>query len=394
MFLFSSVIGSPGPLSSPFPGRTPRNLCGRAPWKFLLRRDPFDLLLQSDFYKLFDVKSAVGTVFPTVFSVRDENLHKAIKRRVNSAYTTNAMRDFEPMVDKCIAIFEEKLGQREGKSFDLGEWLHWFAFDVITSISFSNRLGFMEREEDVGGIIAAIENRLRYNSTIGQAPWLHRFLLDNRWFSAVAVKFSFFARLNAAAYIVRFAATQLDRYKEKRQLSSDENNDMLAKFKRYRDGEEVMSDTELLSHAASNIFAGSDTTATTLRSVIYNLCKNPKCYATAVEEVDAMDRRGELSDPITYDQAQKMEYIQACIKEALRIHPVVGQLLERVVPAEGAEISGVFLPGGMVVGMSPWVAARDKSVYGDDCEVFRPERWIEADTQRYKLMERNNLGVR
>jgi cytochrome P450 len=88
-----------------------------------------------------------------------------------------------------------------------------------------------------------------------------------------------------------------------------------------------------------------------------------------------------------------MPYFQACVREALRMHPAVGQLLERVVPPEGATISGVFLPAGTIVGMNPWVASRDKAVYGTDADVFRPERWIDADDQTMKLMDRNWLAV-
>ena len=88
-----------------------------------------------------------------------------------------------------------------------------------------------------------------------------------------------------------------------------------------------------------------------------------------------------------------MPYFQACMREALRMHPAVGLLLERIVPLEGATISGAFLPGGTIVGINPWVAARDKNVYGADVDVFRPERWIEADERTLKLMDRNWLAV-
>lgn len=88
-----------------------------------------------------------------------------------------------------------------------------------------------------------------------------------------------------------------------------------------------------------------------------------------------------------------MPYFQACMREALRMHPAVGQLLERIVPAEGATVSGHFLPGGTIVGMNPWVAARDNSVYGMDACEFRPERWLEANEATLKLMDRNWLAV-
>lgn len=112
-----------------------------------------------------------------------------------------------------------------------------------------------------------------------------------------------------------------------------------------------------------------------------------------VDEILEFDGRGELSEYITYYEAQRMPYFQACMREALRMHPAVGQLLERIVPKEGANIDGVFLPEGTIVGINPWVASRDKKVYGSDAEEFRPERWIEADEKELKLMDRNWLAV-
>ena len=146
---------------------------------------------------------------------------------------------------------ERKLDGLQGADIDFGTWLHWYAFDVISSITFSNRLGFMEKEEDVNGIIAAIEGRLFYNSIIGQVPWMHKWLLGNTFVSKMADKIPSIKRLNSAAYIVQFAARQLQMRQDVK--AEYGRSDMLDKFKRTRDGEEVMSDKELLGHASSNV---------------------------------------------------------------------------------------------------------------------------------------------
>ena len=345
---------------------------------------------KSNYYRAFDAKSPVGNL-PTVFSIRDEAGHRNLKRPVANAYSMGTMVELEPLTNVCIKILEGKLEGLQAREIDFGTWLHWYAFDVINSITFSNRLGFMEQEKDVGGIIEAIEGRLMYNSVIGQAPYLHDVLLGNRVIEKIANLVPALARLNKARYIVQFAATQLDRYKSK-EAASVEYRDMLDRFKRHKDGVEVMSEKELLSHASSNIFAGSDTTAISLRSMFYYLCKNPDAYQKLVAEIDEADTQGRLSDPITFAESNQMLYLQASMKEAMRMHPAVGLLLERVVPEEGATIAGKYLPAGTIIGANPWVVARDKSVYGEDADHFRPERWLEADATRLKLMDRNYLA--
>lgn len=140
-------------------------------------------------------------------------------------------------------------------------------------------------------------------------------------------------------------------------------------------------------------FAGSDTTAITLRAIFYYLMKNPEMLNQLVQEIREFESQGELSDIVTYAESQRMSYLQACIKEAMRLHPAVGFLLERVVPDEGANISGTYFPSGTVVGVNPWVVGREQAVYGSDADDFRPERWLEASKDTLKLMERNWLAV-
>ncbi|KAK5136834.1 hypothetical protein LTR08_001756 [Meristemomyces frigidus] len=351
---------------------------------------------KSDFYKMFDIKSPTGWV-PTSFSVRDEDRHKALKRPVANAYSMSSLKELEPMNDDCSAIFSQKLKALEGQDIDLGKWVHWYAFDVISSITFSNRLGFMEQETDVNGIIAAIEGRLVYNSIIGQAPYLHKYLFGNDVVAWLAGFVPAFAALNKSSYIVAFATKQLQRY-QNQEFNTVNLKDMLDRFKRVGKDGEAMSDSELLSHAISNMqvlckFCKHTALRDHLSLTEMNLQpRRSQAYRKLLAEIDEADRKGQLSDPVTFAEAQKLTYFQAVVKEALRMHPAVGLLLERLVPQGGAEVGGVWLPEGTVIGMNPWVAARDKAVYGNDAYEFRPERWLEADEKQSKLMERNFLA--
>ncbi|EME88926.1 uncharacterized protein MYCFIDRAFT_126714 [Pseudocercospora fijiensis CIRAD86] len=315
-----------------------------------------------------------------------------MRRPIAHAYALSTLKELEPMNDACSEVLLRKFDGMVGKEVDLGTWVHWYAFDVITSITYSNTLGMMEQERDIERIIESIEGRLVYNSVIGQAPYLHKYLFGNPYVSKMANLIPAIAVMNTSKYIVAFAAKQVQRYYSD-EPKTFELKDMLSRFKRFKDEEQLIDDSLMISHSAGNIFAGSDTTAASLRSIFYQLCKHKTAHEKLLSEIDAADRMGKLSDPVTFAEAQELPYFQAVVREALRLHPAVGLLLERVVPKGGAEIGGVFLPEGTIVGANPWVMARDPSVYGEDADVFRPERWLEADAQRLKLMERNDLSV-
>lgn len=76
------------------------------------------------------------------------------------------------------------------------------------------------------------------------------------------------------------------------------------------------------------------------------------------------------------------------------MHPGVSYPLERIVPKTGAEISGFHLPAGTIVGMNAAVIHRDRSIFGDDADTFRPERWLSDDIEAVKTMDRHNMSVR
>lgn len=60
----------------------------------------------------------------------------------------------------------------------------------------------------------------------------------------------------------------------------------------------------------------------------------------------------------------------------------------------GADIGGVYLPGGTIIGVNAMVIHRDKSIFGADANEFRPERWIAADSKLdVPNMERHLLTV-
>lgn len=68
------------------------------------------------------------------------------------------------------------------------------------------------------------------------------------------------------------------------------------------------------------------------------------------------------------------------VKEVLRLSPSIGLIFARKVPEGGVEVlPGVWVEGGYEVGINNWVVGRDKTLYGEDAEEFRPERWLEGE---------------
>lgn len=168
--------------------------------------------------------------------------------------------------------------------------------------------------------------------------------------------------------------------------------DLLSMFlKAKEDQPQFFHGGRVFTMAVSMAFAGSETTAISLAAVFYFLLKNRCCYEKLMAELDYAVESGILENRrkgiVSWTESQRLPYLDACIKEAFRLHPAAGLPLERVVPANGAEICGEMIPGGTIVGCNAWVIHRRPEIFGSDVEAYRPERWIEADRESRKAME-------
>lgn len=173
--------------------------------------------------------------------------------------------------------------------------------------------------------------------------------------------------------------------------SEPQRSDLLSMFLKAKDDRpDFFHDGRVLTMAVSMSFAGSDTTAISLSAVFYYLLKNPQCYRKLIVELDAAIEVGNVqNDPtgvVTWAESQKLPYLDACIKEAFRLHPAAGLLLERIVPPGGVEILGERVAAGTIVGCSAWVIHRRAEVFGADVDSYRPERWIDACKESHKEM--------
>ncbi len=167
--------------------------------------------------------------------------------------------------------------------------------------------------------------------------------------------------------------------------------DLLSMFlKAQTDRPEFMTDQRVLTMAVSMAFAGSETTAISLAAVFYYLLRNPRCYEKLMNELNDAVKEGRIenrpSGTVSWTESQNLPYLDACIKEAFRMHPAAGLPLERITPPQGIEIDGHFIPGGTIVGCNAWVIHKREEVFGSQVDSYIPERWLDAGKEQLKEM--------
>ncbi len=128
-----------------------------------------------------------------------------------------------------------------------------------------------------------------------------------------------------------------------------------------------------------------DTTSTTMTFCLYHVYANPAVKERLWKELD--EAFPDLSQPITYKKCESLPYLTAVIKETLRMYSASPAVLPRVVPPGGLSIGDkFFLPAGTEVGAQAYSMHRKPEIYGNDCLVWRPERWLDVDAEQLKMM--------
>lgn len=147
-----------------------------------------------------------------------------------------------------------------------------------------------------------------------------------------------------------------------------------------------LSQEEAAGEALLQIVAGSDTSASAIRTMMLHIVTNPSIYRRLQTEIDSGINAGKISAPITDTEARQLPYLQAVIREGIRYYPPAPAPMFKQVPMGGDVIDGKYLPGGTQIGGSALGIQHSKRIYGPDADLFRPERWLDRSAERAAVM--------
>ncbi|KAJ4330854.1 hypothetical protein N0V95_009987 [Ascochyta clinopodiicola] len=319
-----------------------------------------------------------------LFSEPNISSHAKIRRPIAQLYSQSTLVSYEPFVDTCNTILLKRLEEyaKDGKALDVRELMQFYAFDVIGEITVGSRFGLMENGSDESGIVEALDQSMAYGAIIGLVPEWH-------WrIGMMMVKLRLKPNFRK---ILNFINFHLSNRVSGRTKPPEDRSDFLDKLLLLeQEGKATRFNTR--DAISQNVAAGSDTTAISLCAIIAYMTMYPNTLAALRHELDEATAAGTLSDPATFQEAQKLPYLQAVIMEALRVHPAVGAPMIRVVGPQGLHIAGQFFPSGTEIGVNAWVVHNNKSIFGPDAHVFRPERWLTENKEERTVLDRNFLA--
>lgn len=342
---------------------------------------------KGDFYE-------TGRIIPghdNIVTIRDENAHKTLRAKLSAAYsgresgasnTVAALEnDINRQVKRFINLIETEYISEPGgplRPFEFSSRSYFLTLDVISDMSFSESFGFLKEDKDLYQFLEINDSAVPVMNFLLAVPWLTNFVY--RWPMKLALPSDGdqvgFGRL------MGLAKGYVD---DRLAPGAKPKQDMLQAF--INSG---MDYDELVQHMFVQIVAGSITTAAAIRHTLLALISSPAAYTSLKREIDEAVAEGRISkDQVVTDaEAQGSPYLQAVIKEGLRMWPPTTGLGSKEVPPGGDEICGYFVPEGTQIAHNFSGIMCLQSVFGQDAKVFRPERWLEGNRidERLKTM--------
>ncbi|QSZ30214.1 hypothetical protein DSL72_004736 [Monilinia vaccinii-corymbosi] len=372
----------------------------------VLRISPTTLLVKSAFalpliYHRASVKSRFYTssaaASTPIFNLLDHQAHACRRRLVAPPYSYSKVLKFEPLVDKMISPWLEKLRilfAETQRPVDMARWTTYVAFDTISEVGFGQALGFVESEKDVGGLIQSVHDGIH---VFGILAHLYPFV---EWLTTGPLKRFFLVTpdmKNGIGQLMRWRDKLINaRIREIEEGKRRDRVDLLQSFFEARTPEgKPLERSDIEAEVLILLLAGADTTGTAFSSTLSNMLSSPGAFSRMMAEIDAGFANGNLSQPIpkAAEVSKHCPFYVSCIKESLRLNPPSPALFPREVTADQPPliIDGKVIPIGTEVTCSPYLTNRDKDIYGEDADIFRPERWLEEDGAKAKMFDKYNF---
>ncbi|CAD6216714.1 unnamed protein product [Miscanthus lutarioriparius] len=140
------------------------------------------------------------------------------------------------------------------------------------------------------------------------------------------------------------------------------------------EGEEKLSDSDMIAVLWEMIFRGADTVAILMEWIMTRMALHPDIQAKAQSELDAVVGTRSIAD----DDVVNLPYVQSIVKETLRMHAPGPLLSWARLAIHDAHVGAHLVPAGTTAMVNMWAIAHDPAVWAEP-EEFRPERFQEEE---------------
>ncbi|KAB5583597.1 cytochrome P450 [Coniochaeta sp. 2T2.1] len=318
-----------------------------------------------------------------LLSELNEKKRRLQRRLYGPIYSTSGVTQHEQGLDRVLVDFIALIREKQVQKHDLEELFHSYICDALGELLFSTRPGYIRDGHD-HGTSHHDWRKWRTFTVMGQSAMVTRVYQFLRKVTPIAyfLEFDHFVKFLMPAVRKNFP----NGLQEKDGLDSLPHN-LVKDMKLLTARKSEINPKWTPQMAALTALAGNGTTLSTALSFFANLSTRPDVQKRLVAEIQGAN----LSNPPKYSELVALPYLEACIKEAMRMYPAVTAPIPRVAPAGGVIIDGYEIPAGTNVDSNPYVVHRNPDIFDEDCEEYKPERWMAEDKEVRSVMQNNLL---
>ncbi|CAJ2509358.1 Uu.00g143840.m01.CDS01 [Anthostomella pinea] len=345
---------------------------------------------RSHFYEALRRNERENTTLTTI----DVAEHAKRRKRLSQCFTEKSVRAASKFVikhvDRWLHLIMEENGREENgtaaewsSSVDFSEKIDALIFDIMADLSFGKSFEIKEPGDNPLKLTPHnIAEYMKFYYLMCRFPFLKALLwLKPRGLDQLIESIA----PPAARQYSRFVDDSVARRIALQKAQSDKpegerRQDMFHFLAKARDpdtGRLAYDEAALYAESSFLIVAGSDTTAISLSGIFFYLTGDPRRCEKLVDEIRTVF---EATEDIVYGpRLLSCTYLKACVDEGMRLTPTSPSELPREVLPGGLRVKGEYYPPGTIVGTVPWANSRSADIFGEDAEVYRPERWILDD---------------
>ncbi|KAL4255526.1 Cytochrome P450 superfamily protein [Pleurotus pulmonarius] len=351
--------------------------------------------------KMWDRRELSRLVAGPGLAWADGDAHKRQRKIMLPGFGTPEARSFLPIFFSTANKLGEKWKNMISGSGDdsvvlnVPYWLSRATLDVIGEAAFDYRFGGLDDEKNE--LANAYTTLL--TETFG-SPSLTSIFIISTWIHLPAWLRHLFQRKSARLHHARetenignrVAKSLIDAkaYALSEGKGSKDIMSLLVQSNNSENEKTRMSVPEMLAQMRTIMLAGHETTANTLNWTLLEICKQPHIQRKLRAEIWRAENELRASGRVEFEVSdfENMPYTTAVVKEALRFHPVLHLAFrtagrDDVLPlstplrtSDGTVITELPVPKGLKIVASITGYNRNKKVFGEDADVFNPERWL------------------
>ncbi|CAN7081333.1 unnamed protein product [Brassica oleracea var. botrytis] len=293
--------------------------------------------------------------------------------------TNKMVRSFDKEREEEINILMEKLEKASSSSstVNLSQFFITLTSDVMSKVALGRKYSSDEGTVDIKTVVRT------FSRVFGSFP-VAEYIPSLAWIDWIR-------RLDGKAEEVSKTFDDfLEKVVQEHDLDVDKKRsgfvDTLLSIQREQTTPFVFDRSNIKLIILDMFIGGTATTSSLLEWTLTELVRHPECVKKLRDEICSVSAHNSC---VNEEDVEKMNYLNAIIKETLRLHPPLSIIVPRLL-SEDVRLRGYDIAAGTQVMINAWAIQRDNATWGPDAEEFKPERHLNSSLdfqgQDYKFI--------